>query len=175
MLLVALTGMACGPDEDPVESSAPAPPPREARPGEVLVPTAQPPPEVQGLPVKPTADCNVERLNKQPLDAAVRVQRADTISLSGWVVDRHAQRVPTHVFVVLQPVGAPAPFYVPAPARFARDDIAAARQNPSYREAGFRAVLDPSSLPAGEYVVSLLFLGDGAAYSCDKGRRFQLE
>jgi len=129
-----------------------------------------------GLPVDaPTSisyvsSCNIEALHDAPpSDRPVPVQQGAALNASGWVVDEASHQAPAHVFILVQSGESKEFWWAPISGRMPRQDVATARN--STLLSGFKATLDTSTLPPGEYGVSTLFWQNGPTQICDNGRR----
>lgn len=118
--------------------------------------------------------CNIERLNgAAPPAEPLALKQGAALTLSGWIVDETTRNVPEHAFVVFQSAATEGRWSVPITDRVARDDVAKARN--AGVQSGFRARLETSTLPPGEYLVLMLFWQDGPARYCDVGRRVAIQ
>lgn len=124
------------------------------QPLEASAPSTQRPVE---LPAQEVRDkyCSIDSLNDAPLSNGEQVSQKRTLDLWGWALNDSATSLPITLFVKLS--GAGGTFYGPARGRFTRADVPAALNLPdSLNNAGVKAKLDVSSLPAGEYTISIL-------------------
>jgi hypothetical protein len=109
------------------------------------------------LPAQEVQDkyCSIDALNDAPLSNGEQVSRKRTLDLLGWALDGSESSLPTTLFVKLS--GAGGTFYGSARGRYSRADVPAALKLPdSLKNAGFKTKLDVSSLPAGDYTISIL-------------------
>lgn len=119
------------------------------------------------LPVDTVASsyCHVDELNHEPYSGDGKVSRQSTFELSGWALNGSEKSLPTTLFVKLS--GAAGTFYGPARSRYYRSDVPAALGLPSSLEnAGFKTKLDLSSLPAGDYNMSILIGAQAQTQEC---------
>jgi hypothetical protein len=133
-----------------------------------------------GMPIEaPTSviyvsSCNIEALNGAPSsDRAVVMHQGEALNLTGWVVDEAAHQSPVHVFILLQSAEVQEFYWAPISGRLPRPDVAKTRN--STLLSGFSATLDTSTLPPGEYGISMLFWQNGPSQICDNGRRIAIK
>ena len=119
--------------------------------------------------------CNIEVLNNQrPTDKPLALRSDGSLRLEGWVVDAsNLKTAPEHVFMLLQAVASGSRWYGKISSRVPRADVVKAEG--SALLSGFRAGLDLSQVPRGEYLVLVAFWQKGPLQVCDVGRRVLIE
>jgi len=137
-----------------------------------VLPTPAIPPDIRGSGWVAASHCNVEHVGHRlggPLPVTLR--RGEVLHLDGWVVDEHAQRVPTRPYVAFQSINTRATWYAAFAAGLPRADVAQVMRHEAYRSSGFSVYIDTFPLPPAEYRLFLLFRDFGPAFVCDNGRR----
>jgi hypothetical protein len=119
--------------------------------------------------------CNIEALNDQPPgEKPLALRLNGRLRLEGWVVDAsNPKSAPEHVFMLLQAVASGSRWYGKISSRVPRVDVVKAKG--SALLSGFRAGLDLSQIPGGEYRVLVAFWQEGPLQVCDVGRRVLIE
>ena len=119
--------------------------------------------------------CNIEALNDQaPGEKPLAIRSNGRLRLEGWVVDAsNPKSAPEHVFMLLQAVASDSRWYGKISSRVPRVDVVKAKG--SALLSGFRAGLDLSQIPRGEYRVLVAFWQEGPLQVCDVGRRILID
>ena len=168
-LCIALA--ACEPNSAPTQQPAQAVAPTAPQRSQPAVPqkldTA-----ARTAELTPSKLCNLEFLGSDKFGGeTITLKDPAAAEFRGWVGDetngkrpmdaRLRFATPNHYQAWEAPVGAP----------LVRKDVAKFVNVPTLEDAGFRASVDLTTLPQGEYRVYLVFSGPNGAYRCDNGRR----
>ena len=119
--------------------------------------------------------CNIEWLNGPArYGNPVALRRGEGLHLEGWVVDRsNPKNGAEQVFIFLQTPTAQSRWHAAITNRIPRADVAKLKNSTLW--SGFRASLDTTPLPLGEYLVLVAFWQEAPLQVCDVGRRILLE
>lgn len=119
--------------------------------------------------------CNFDTINGQRIGDAtsVRVQDPAAFSVSGWLVEKREMLRPQGV-LRLQEVNGGRAWEIGVGPGTSRGDVGRHLKKEELKDAGFEVQSDLSSLPAGEYVLSLNHYSGDRRVACDKGRRILL-
>lgn len=151
--------------EPAAKSAAPATKPMSMRATDVRITTG----------AQQNKSCNIERANgtlfwpDQP-----RVSKANTVEISGWIVDEASQSIPDQVKLRLQTADGRAAWEQEIVKRVDRQDVANNLGVDAYAKAGFTVSLDIAELPAGDYVIYLAFDDPAGEAICGIGRRLTI-
>jgi len=96
----------------------------------------------------------------KPVAPGVTINQTPRITLSGWAIDRRAGAAASGAEVVVDQVPVPAAY------GYARGDVAAFYQRPSYLNCGFKARIPSSILSVGPHTLAIRVISaDGKHYS----------
>ncbi|SAL84176.1 hypothetical protein AWB67_06613 [Caballeronia terrestris] len=99
--------------------------------------------------------CHIDEINGSAFPSNEKFAAKQSVNLSGWALNGSEKSLPITLYVKLS--GAAGTFYAPARSLYARPDVPAALGLPeSLKDAGFKAKLDLSAMPAGDYDVAML-------------------
>lgn len=125
--------------------------------------------------MSPSGMCSFDKINGEAIGAAplVRVQDAAGFSVSGWLVDQREMVRPQGV-LRLQQVDAGRAWEISVGPGTGRGDVGRYLKKDELKDAGFHVQADLSSLPSGEYALSLNHYSGARRVACDKGRKILL-
>lgn len=119
--------------------------------------------------------CNIERANGTSFSPdQPRVSKANTVEISGWIVDEASQSVPDKVKLRLQTANGSSAWEQDIIKRLDRQDVAHTLGVDAYIKAGFTVSLDIADLATGDYVIYLAFDGPAGEAICGIGRRLTI-
>lgn len=102
----------------------------------------------------------LDSIDRKPLAPGVTIPQAPRVTLSGWAIDRRASAAAAGVEIVIDQVPVPAAY------GYARSDVAAFFQRPSYLNCGFKARIPSSILSIGPHTLAIrVIAADGEHYS----------
>lgn len=121
-----------------------------------------------GPAASPSSLCNLDGVGESTFSSGpIAVNPVSPVLLHGWVgMDGATPESPESVLVRFSSLEGPSSWGVDAPVNGRREDVARARNAPGLRNSGLNVVLNLSSLPPGNYRVSLEY-GTGPRYACD--------
>lgn len=127
---------------------------RRYQPLETVAVTTQRPGELKDNTVASTF-CHIDEINEGSFPPPSGIARGAPVQVSGWALNGSEKRLADSVYLKL--TGAGGTFYAPARPLFSRPDVQAAFNLPeAVKDVGFRAKLDTSAMPAGDYEVTVL-------------------
>ena len=118
-----------------------------------------------------TQDCSVDLVNDAVATEVVAVADKTKVRLSGWAADATSGSLPKAVFLE---IGGVKKVYVSVALGVARPDVATHFNKPALASAGWQAGLDMSTLPAGNYELRVIQLGEAASTICDARKALTL-
>lgn len=167
--MVSLTLAGCGgsaPDSAPSGTvgldgwkSASAPTSATATPAPATGTFAALPARQLQQATRTTADCNLDAIDGRPA-GSTPVDRVSGATFSGWAADAENGTVPARVKLVLT---GKQDFAVEIPTGMPRPDVAEARKIAAFAASGYSITANLSTVPAGEYGVTLLYAAPGGA------------
>jgi len=105
----------------------------------------------------PATSCALDTIDAQPAAGGMHVSSANPAMFTGWALMDKPSRLPDSVFLLVQGEDAQTHFLAGARPRLLRADVASALKLPaSMDKSGFRLKGDLSSIPNGQYFVSVL-------------------
>jgi len=124
-------------------------------------------------PSKPFVLCNLETLDGAFFGTEPQYIPADKgrVELGGWLGSATDDSLPKSPVVIIKQEGGPRVWTAAITYNVPRGDVASGKGVPALKDAGFRVLVNLTSLPQGTYHV---VLGDGNGSSCDNGRRLAL-
>lgn len=116
--------------------------------------------------------CSFDKINGEGFGdtPTVRVQQPSDFSVSGWLVDKRGMVRPQGVLRFQEVNGARA-WEIGIGPGTGRGDVGRYLKQPELKNAGFQVHADLSSLPPGEYSLSLNHYSGEQRVTCDKGKK----
>ena len=113
--------------------------------------------------------CSFDKINGEKIGNAtsVRVQDPADFSVSGWVVDKREMVRPQAVLRLREVNGGA--WEIGVGPGTGRGDVGRYLKKEELKDAGFEVKTDLSSLPSGEYALSLNYYSGDRRVACDKG------
>ena len=105
---------------------------------------------------------NGESIPGQNASSTIDSGQHETITITGWAVDKQASNVASAVFIIIDEV-----IRIPVIYGLDRPDVADYLKNPNFRFSGFMATFSSSKLGAAEHSVSLEIVGKSGYYFCE--------
>ena len=132
------------------------------------------PEELRSVAINGGGKCNLERVNGQVFaNDPIAVPRTGELQFEGWIINEGATVAMEQVWI--RASTGPKVLYSSTESGPKRPDIVTAFKSPNYEASGFKAFMDSSKQPAGDYSLTLIGLSQGKAYMCDNGRRVSLK
>lgn len=132
------------------------------------------PEELRGVAIYGGGKCNLERVNGQVFaNDPIAVPRVGELQFEGWIINDGATVAMEQVWI--RASAGPKVLYSSTESGLKRPDIVIAFNSPNYETSGFKAFMDSSKQPAGDYSLTLIGLSQGKAYMCANGRRVLLK
>ncbi len=118
--------------------------------------------------------CNLETVNGQSSEGiAIEVQQRRPVTISGWVIDEKARKVPDNVRLKIQSSDGRLA-WEQAVAEWADRSDVADRRGRSYLSSGFAVTMNLSELPEGRYGYYLAYETASGEIVCGVGRQIVL-
>lgn len=162
---------ACSGSDKPAAPITPTQPATSSSAGSVA--TAVNPARPSEIPsaLKDTQDCSVDLVNDAVAVDVMPVADKSKVHLSGWAADAKKGSLPKSAFLE---IAGGKQAYAPVVLGQTRADVATHFSKPALGNAGWKAVLDLSSLPAGNYSLRVIQLGDTASTICETHKAVKL-
>lgn len=123
-----------------------------------------------------TGMCRFDKINGEPIGDAtsVIVRTPAEFSVAGWLVDKEQMVRPEGV-LRLQEVNGTRAWEISVGPGTSRGDVGRYLKQEALKNAGFEVKVDISSLPAGEYALTLDYYAGDRRVVCDKGKKIRIE
>jgi hypothetical protein len=118
--------------------------------------------------VNAPGSCNVEAVNQIRFSDTPVVVNRKPITFSGWFLPERSKRTGIPGRLRLTHVSGTQAWEIAIEAFQPRPNVNAVMKGLDAGNTGFSQVVDPTGLPAGRYLVSLVFVDEGVALACDK-------
>jgi hypothetical protein len=114
--------------------------------------------------------CNMDSLNGTAWGSAkLTLSKSAEMTITGWGVDQDRKLAATEIFVRLQNA-TKQEFYAKAE-MYVRDDILNDMKKPFAEKTGYKAVVDATMLPVGDYDAMIVMNMNGKSVLCSAGRK----
>lgn len=122
------------------------------------------------------SSCVIASINGENFNTtAATIEAGTNIGMGGWLVDKPAQDVPSHAWIVLAGAKPQESYQSAITFHEKRPDVRESFGGaPGYTNSGFIADLSSTNLPIGEYHVYIVFSRGDAYYTCDNGRHVDI-
>lgn len=130
------------------------------------------PADIKGFPSEVAGKCAIDIVNDPVKKEVIAINRAGGLNIYGWALDEKSVSVSSVVYLHL--LKGSENYYGQLNRRGDRGDLAKAFGKPEFINAGFGGAVDISSLPVGQYEMSVIQIGGNKRLVCSTNYKLEL-